>query len=104
MIALYLGLLGSGLALFILSYVAPFRVAKRLREHYPQHWQTIVEAASGRLSAFRLWVNMQGILRSPALPALNDTGINRWSLIWRYSQWLGWLCWLGALGMRLWLR
>ena len=44
------------------------------------------------------------MLRSPALPALDDTAINRWQRVWRYSPWLGWLCWLGALAMRLLLR
>ena len=47
---------------------------------------------------------MQQVLRSPALPALGDVAINRWQAIWRYSQWLGWACWLGALAMRLWLH
>lgn len=104
MIALYLALLASGVGLFVLSYVAPFRVAARLRDHYPQHWQVIVDAAPGRLSAFRTWVSMQQVLRSPALPALDDTIIRRWRIVWRYSQWVGWLCWLSALAMRLWLH
>ena len=101
MIVLYLTLLASGVSLFVLSYVAPFRVAALLRRRYPQHWQVIVTAAQGRLSGFRTWARMQQILRSPALPALGDTAIDRWRLVWRYSQWLGWLCWLAALAMRL---
>ena len=104
MIVLYLALLASGVGLFVLSYVAPFRVAARLRGHYPQHWQVIATAAQGRLSGFRIWASMQQVLRSPALPALGDAAINRWCLVWRYSQWLGWLCWLAALAMRLWLH
>lgn len=104
MIFLYLALLASGVGLFVLSYVAPFRVAALLRSRYPQHWQTIATAAQGRLSGFRIWVSMQQVLRSPALPALGDAAIDRWRLVWRYSQWLGWLCWLAALAMRLWLH
>jgi hypothetical protein len=49
----------------------------------------------------RTWMRMQYALRSPALPALEDASVNRWRAIWRYSPWLGWLCWLGALAMRL---
>jgi hypothetical protein len=85
MIVLYLALLASGVGLFVLSYVAPFRVA-------------------ALLSGFRIWASMQQVLRSPALPALGDAAIDRWRLVWRYSQWLGWLCWLAALAMRLWLH
>jgi hypothetical protein len=104
MIILYLGLLACGVGLFVLSYVAPFRVAALLRQRYPQHWQVITDAAGGRLSGFRTWASMQQVLRSPALPALGDVAINRWQAIRRYSQWLGWACWLGALAMRLWLH
>ncbi|KZC35628.1 MULTISPECIES: hypothetical protein [Rhodanobacter] len=104
MIALYLALLASGVGLFVLSYVAPFRAAALLRTRYPQHWQVIATAAQGRFSGFRVWANMQQVLRSPALPALGDATINRWRLVWRYSQWLGWLCWLAALTMRLWVH
>jgi len=100
-IVLYLALLGSGVGLFVLSYVAPFRVAALLRQRYPEHWQVITAADHGKASGFRTWARMQQVLRSPALPALDDAGINRWHRIWRYSQWLGWLCWLAALAMRL---
>jgi len=101
MIFVYLILLAGGVGLFILSYVAPFRVAALLRQRYPQHWQVIADADQGRHSALRTWVRMQQVLRSPALPAIGDRSIERWRLIWRWSQWLGWLCWLAALGMRL---
>ncbi|HEY8327907.1 MAG TPA: hypothetical protein VIO59_05625 [Rhodanobacter sp.] len=104
MIVLYLALLASGVGLFVLSYVAPFRIAALLRWRYPQHWQVIATAAQGRLPGFRIWASMQQVLRSPALPALGDAAIDRWRLVWRYSQWLGWLCWLAALTMRLWLH
>lgn len=101
MIALYLALLACGVGLFVLSYVAPFRVAALLRQRYPQHWKTIADAAQGKFSGFRIWASMQQVLRSPALPVLGDEAIRRWQLVWRYSQWLGWACWLGALAMRL---
>ena len=104
MIALYLALLACGVGLFVLSYVAPFRVAALLRQRYPEHWQTITAPEHGRISGFRTWARMQQVLRSPALPALGDAAIERWRYVWRYSQWLGWLCWLGALAMRLWLH
>jgi hypothetical protein len=37
-IVLYLGLLAAGVALFVLSYAAHFRVAALLRQRYPQPW------------------------------------------------------------------
>jgi hypothetical protein len=101
---LYLALLASGVGRIVLTYEATFRVAALLRGRYPQHWQVIATAAQGRLSGFRIWASMQQVLRSPALPALGDAAIDRWRLVWRYSQWLGWLCWLAALAMRLWLH
>jgi hypothetical protein len=100
-LAIYLGLLAAGVVLFVLSYVAPFRVAALMRQHHSQHWQVVAESAGGKLGALRTWVRMQYVLRSPALPLLDDRDINRWRGIWRYSQWLGWLCWLAALAMRL---
>ncbi|MDE2249701.1 MAG: hypothetical protein KGJ96_14165 [Xanthomonadaceae bacterium] len=104
MIILYLLLLTAGVGLFALSYLALFRLAALLRRRYPQHWQVIVEADRGKPSAWRTWVRMQQVVRSPALPALGDPDINRWSSVWRYSPWLGWLSWLAALSMRLMLR
>jgi hypothetical protein len=101
MIILYLSLLVGGVGLFVLSYIAQFRLAAVLRKRYPQHWQIIAEPEHGKTSTFRTWVRMQHVLRSPALPALGDAAINRWRQIWRYSPWLGWLCWLAALTMRL---
>ena len=47
---------------------------------------------------------MQHVLRSPVMPALGDATINGWRTVWRYGPWLGWLCWLAALGMRLMLH
>lgn len=101
MLAIYLGLLVAGVVLFVLSYVAPFRVATLMRQRHPQHWQVVTEGTHGKLGVLRTWMRMQYVLRSPALPLLDDRGIDRWRGIWRYSQWLGWLCWLAALAMRL---
>jgi hypothetical protein len=101
MIILYLSLLVGGVGMFVLSYIAQFRLAAVLRKRYPQHWQIIAEPEHGKTSTFRTWIRMQHVLRSPALPALGDAAINRWRQIWRYSPWLGWLCWLAALTMRL---
>lgn len=101
MITLYLALLATGIGLFVLSYVAQFRLATLLRQRYPQHWKIIAEPEQGKATAFRIWIRMQHALRSPALPALGDMAINRWQRVWRYSPWLGWVCWLAALAMRL---
>lgn len=104
MIILYLLLLAAGVTLFALSYAALFKLAAILRQRYPQHWQVIVEADHGKASAWRTWVRMQQVVRSPALTVLGYVSINRWISIWRYSPWLGWLCWLAALSMRLMLH
>lgn len=104
MIFLYLTLLLAGVGLFVLSYVAQFRLASLLRQRYPQHWQIIAESTHGKASALRGFVRMQHVLRSPALPALGDASIDRWRSVWRYSPWLGWLSWLAAVAMRLLLR
>ncbi|MDQ6647063.1 MAG: hypothetical protein M3Y93_07505 [Pseudomonadota bacterium] len=101
MIILYLALLTGGVGFFVLSYIAQFRLASLMRKRYPQHWKIVAEPEQGKSSGFRTWIRMQHVLRSPALPALGDASINRWRGIWRYSPWLGWLSWLGALSMRL---
>lgn len=104
MIILYLALLLGGISLFALSYVAQFRIAGLMRGRYAQQWKIIAEPEHGKASGFRTWIRLQHALRSPALPALADTDIDRWQRIWRYSPWLGWVCWLAALAMRLWLH
>lgn len=101
MIVFYLALLIVGVGLFTLSFVAQFRLTTLLRKRYPQHWQVIVESDRGKPSAWRHWLRMQNVLRSPALPALRDSSINRWRNLWRYGPWLGWLCWVGALTIRV---
>lgn len=101
MIVLYLALLLGGIALFVLSYVAHFRIAALVRQHYPQQWKIIAEPESGEGTRLRTWMRMQYALRSPALPALNDATIDGWRRVWRYGPWLGWLCWFAALAMRL---
>lgn len=104
MIALYLALLFVGVGVFALSFVAQFRIASLMRQRYPQYWTIIAEPEHGKAGAFRTWVRLQHALRSPALPALNDSTINRWQRIWRYSPWIGWICWFAALGVRLMVR
>ncbi|MEP6899379.1 MAG: hypothetical protein ABI870_12695 [Rhodanobacter sp.] len=101
MITLYLSLLAGGIILFSLSYIAQFRMAQWMRARYPQQWKIIAEPEHGKASGFRTWIRMQHALRSPALPALGDSTLDTWQRVWRYSPWLGWLCWLGALSMRL---
>jgi hypothetical protein len=101
MIILYLALLVAGGSLFVLSYVAQFRIATLMRRRYPQHWKVVAEPEHGKASAFRTWVRMQHVLRSPALPALEDASIDGWQRVWRFSPWLGWAFWLAALAMRL---
>lgn len=101
MLTLYLGLLAAGVVLFVLSYVAPFRVAALMRRRHPRRWQVVSESDQGKVGPLRTWMRMQYVLGSPALALLDDHGINRWRTVWRYSQWLGWLCWLAALGIRL---
>lgn len=104
MIVLYLALLVGGVGLFLMSYLAQFRLAALLRQRYPEHWRVIAEPDHGKASAFRTWIRMQHVLRSPVMPALGDASINGWRTVWRYGPWLGWLCWLAALGMRLMLH
>ena len=104
MIILYLALLVAGIGLFLLSYVAQFRLATLMRTRYPQHWKIVAEPEHGKASALRTWVRMQHVLRSPALPALGDATIDSGQRVWRYSPWLGWVCWLAALAMRLLFR
>jgi len=101
MIILYLALLLAGVVLFVLSYAAQFRLASLLRHRYPQQWKIIAEPESGKPSGFRTWVRLQHALRSPAMPLLDDANINRWLRVWRYTPWMGWVCWLAALAMRL---
>jgi len=91
MIILYLALLVAGIGLFLLSYVAQFRLATLMRTRYPQHWKIVAEPEHGKASALRTWVRMQHVLRSPALPALGDATIDSWQRVWRYSPWLGWV-------------
>lgn len=101
MIILYLALLVAGVIAFILSYVAQFRLASLMRQRYPQHWKIIAEPETGKASGLRTWARMQHALRSPAMAVLDDSAINRWLRVWRYSPWFGWVGWLAALGMRL---
>lgn len=101
MIILYLFLLVAGVCLFGLSYFAQFRLARVMKQRYPQHWKIIAEPDAGKASGMRTWMRMQHAFRSPAMRALGDPVIDRWLRVWRYSPWLGWVFWLAALAMRL---
>jgi hypothetical protein len=97
----YIGLLVVGLACFITHAVLPFRIAKHLREDYPQHWNVIVDTGGAQAAhGPQLWLRMQNVLRSPAIAAIDDAAITRLWRIWRYSQWLAWSCWIAALAMQ----
>jgi hypothetical protein len=99
--AVYIGLLLIGLACFITHAVLPFRIAKRLREDYPQHWKVIVDTGSGPAAhGPQLWLRMQHVLRSPAIAAIDDAAITRLWRIWRYIQWVAWACWIAALALQ----
>ncbi len=101
MIVLYLGLLLAGVALFASSFVAQWRIARRLRQSHPRQWQIIAEPEGGKATRLQVWTRLQRALRSPILPALNDPGITAWRQVWRFGPWLGWLCWAAAVSMRL---
>lgn len=101
LVTAYIGLLLIGLACFITHTVLPFRIAKRLRESYPQHWKVIVDTGSARAARGpQLWLRMQRVLRSPAIAAIGDPALTRSWRTWRYSQWLAWACWIAALSMQ----
>jgi hypothetical protein len=104
MIALYLGLLFAGVTLFALSLVAQWLVARRLQQRHPRQWQIIAAPDGGTATRLQIWTRLQRALRSPILPALHDQRITAWRQVWRYGPWLGWLCWIAAISMRLWLH
>lgn len=100
-VILYLGLLLAGVALFALSLVAQWAVTQRLRKHHPRQWQIIADVEGGTATRLQIWTRLQRALRSPILPALEDSRITAWRRVWRFGPWLGWLCWSAAIGMRL---
>ena len=101
-LTLYIGLLLIGIVCFVLHYVALFRITRRLRAQHPNQWQIIAAADGGKpLGPLRVWMRMQHVLRSPALPAMQDAVIDGWRRIWRFSPWLAWVCWFGALALQL---
>lgn len=104
MIYLYLALLLGGVACFALALLAQWRIAAGLRTRHPRQWQIIAVTDTGSATRLQVWTRLQRALRSPILPALEDTRITNWRKVWRYGPWLGWLCWLGAIGMRWLLR
>lgn len=100
-LAVYIALLWIGLACFVTHAVLPFRIAKHLREDYPQHWKVIVDTGGAQAAhGPQLWLRMQRVLRSPAIAAIDDAAITRLWRAWRYSQWLAWGCWAAALAMQ----
>ena len=101
MIALYLGLLLVGVTLFALSFVAQWQVAQRLRYDHPRQWQIISAPDGGHATGLQIWTRLQRALRSPILPQLHDRRITAWRRVWRFGPWLGWLCWVAAISMRL---
>lgn len=100
MIYLYVGLLLGGVACFALALIAQWRIARRLRRGHPQQWQIIAQPEDGTATRLQTWARLQRALRSPILPALEDRTITTWRRLWRYGPWLGWICWLAAVGMR----
>jgi len=101
MITLYLSLLFAGVVFFLLHFFAQYRIAVLLRTRHAGQWQIIAHPEGGEtLSPLRVWMRLQLALRSPILPALEDTAITRWRRIWRYCPWAAWLCWFFALGMQ----
>jgi hypothetical protein len=101
MIAFYLTLLMAGVACFLLHFAAQYRVASLLRRKHPHEWRIIAEADGQKTNLLRTWMRLQLALRSPVLPALEDRAVTRWRLAWRYSLWVAWACWFGALGIQL---
>ena len=100
MVMLYLSLLLAGVVFFLLHFLAQARIASLLRDRHPGQWRIIAETEQGKPGPLRVWMRLQLALRSPILPALEDTAITRWRRVWRYCPWGAWLCWFAALGMQ----
>ncbi|MHA6204213.1 hypothetical protein ACXU4B_07315 [Dyella soli] len=100
MIELYLTLLASGVACFLLHFLAQYRVATLLRRDHRHEWQIIAEPDGQPASPLRTWIRLQLALKSPVLPALEHAAITQWRRVWRYAPWVAWLCWFGALAMQ----
>jgi hypothetical protein len=100
MIALYLLLLVAGVVLFLLHFLAQYRVASLLRTRHEAQWKIIAEPDNMPASPLRIWMRLQLALRSPILPALEDAALTRWRRVWRYCPWAAWLCWFAALGLQ----
>ena len=100
MIALYLTLLTAGIGLFVLSYVAQFRLATMLRQRHPQQWKIIAQPDEGRPSAFRTWTRLQHVLRSGAPALFQDRTLSAWHRCWRITPWIAWPCWFAALAVQ----
>jgi len=100
MLQFYLSLLLAGVACFLLHFGAQYVIASLLRRRHPNEWKIIAEADGKPTNALRTYMRLQLALRSPVLPALEDTTLTRWRLVWRYSLWAAWLCWFGALAVQ----
>ncbi|HEX7814345.1 hypothetical protein [Dyella sp.] len=101
MIQLYFLLLLTGVTCFLLHFLAQARIVSRLRNHHAHEWEIIsVPEGGGKASPLRIWMRLQLALRSPILPALEDSSITHWRRVWRYAPWLAWVCWCGAIALQ----
>lgn len=101
MITLYLSLLFAGVVFFLLHFLAQYRIAVLMRTRHAAQWQIIAEPEGHQKPGLlRIWIRLQLALRSPILPALEDTAITRWRRVWRYCPWAAWLCWFAALSLQ----
>ena len=102
---IYLGLLLAGVACFLLHYVALSQVARRLREAHPDQWKIIAQDDRGiAVGTAMRWMRLQNALRSPVLPALEDSVLNRWRMLWRIFPLLAWVFLIAAFVLRLSVR
>lgn len=99
--AIYLALLGAGVVCFVLHYLALGQVARRLRQHHAAQWKIIAQDERGlAVNAALRWMRLQNALRSPVLPALQDSVLTRWRTAWRVLPLLAWAFLIAALVLR----
>lgn len=102
---LYLGLLFAGVACFLLHYIALAQLARRLRQQHPDQWKIIAQDDRGiAVGTAMRWMRLQNALRSPVLPALEDSVLNRWRTLWRIFPLLAWVFLIAAFVLRLSVR
>lgn len=98
----YLLLLLAGIAFFLLHYVSAWWLSRRLRSVHPRQWRIIAMSETGEpVGAVRRWLRLQNALRSPVLPALEDSALARGRQLWRIFPWLAWACLIAAFVLRL---